>query len=107
MMKAGLFVLLTLAAFAPCVAGQESAGQSQSAAWARYTYPDDEFSVELPSMPWVFHTARAGKGFPPKDLKVRVFGLYSDGVVYVVAANDDPQKSESLDTFAGGLYGWW
>jgi TonB family protein len=109
MTKARLFVFLTLAAlaFAPHAAGQDSAGQSQSAAWARYTYPGDEFSVELPAMPWVFHTARAGRGFPPADLKVRVFGLYADGVVYALAANDDPQKSETLDTFAAGLYGAW
>lgn len=107
-MKAGLLLILTLAAlaFAPSVTGQESALPAQ-AAWARYTYPGDEFSVELPAMPWVFHTARAGKGFPPADLKVRVFGLYSDGVVYVVGAFDEPQKSETLDTFAAGLYGAW
>ncbi|HJQ34780.1 MAG TPA: energy transducer TonB [Pyrinomonadaceae bacterium] len=100
MKKVGLLLILTLAAFAPSAAGQ-------GATWTRYTYPGDEFSVELPAMPWVFHTFRGGKGLRPAGLKVRVFGLYSDGIVYMVAANDEPQKSESLDTFAGGLHGWW
>lgn len=110
-----LFVFLTLAALAcaqaPRAAGQEAAGQAQSAqaaAWSRYTFPGDEFSVELPGMPTVFHHLRGGGGpRPSADLKVRVFSLYHDYVIYFVVAYDDPRSSESLDLFASHLRGAW
>jgi TonB family protein len=116
-MKLRAFVLLTLAALslahAPRAAGQDGAAQQPGAygtdteAWARYTYPGDEFSVELPGMPYVMHLDRAVGRFPMKRERMRVFGRYSGGVVYFVAAYDRPQSSETLDMFATYLRGAW
>jgi TonB family protein len=115
--RARLFAFLTLAALAcapaPRAAGQGAAGRAQAgsaqaAAWSRYTFPGEEFSAELPGMPSVFHTFRGGGGSrSPADLKVRVFSLYHDYVVYFVVAYDEPRSSESLDFFAAHLRGAW
>ena len=73
--------------------------------WTRYTYPGEEFSVELPAMPWVFNTRRNVGGKLLESEKVRVFGLYSGGVVYVVVSFDRPRPEESDDLLAGYLWG--
>jgi TonB family protein len=114
-MRLRLFLLLALAALpaadATRAAAQDGTRQpdaSGAAAWARYTYPGDEFSVELPGMPTLSHMFR-GLGGPMnfKSEKMRVFSLYSGGVIFFVAAYDRPQKSESLDSFASHLRGAW
>ncbi|HEX6186367.1 MAG TPA: hypothetical protein VFZ44_20925, partial [Pyrinomonadaceae bacterium] len=104
-MRFRAFVLLTLAALslahAPRAAGQDGAAQQpDTAAWARYTYPGDEFSVELPGMPYVMHTDRGIGRYPVRRERMRVFGRSSAGVVYFVAAYDKPLSSETLDAFA-------
>ena len=106
------FLLLTLAALtlanAPRAAGRDTAVQQpDAAAWARYTYPGDEFSVELPGMPYVMHTDRGSGSLSAKRERVRVFGRYAGGVVYFVAAYDRPRSFESFDTFANNLRGAW
>jgi len=117
-MRSRLLLSLTLAALAsvhvPRVAGQETAGGLQSphgsvqeAAWARYTYPDDKFSAELPGMPTVYQTLRGVNGNWRTTEKVRVFSFYSGGVIYFVVAYDKPHASESLDFFAAHLRGAW
>ncbi len=109
-------LLLTLAALSPAphAAAQEGAGPATSpygappAAWARYTYPGEEFSVELPAVPKLTHTVRSFGRFPNHRVeKMRVYSLYSGGVVFFVAAYDRPHQSESLDDFAGYLRGAW
>lgn len=110
--------LLTLAALilahAPRAAGQDGAAPQQPGAygadadaWSRYTYPGDEFSIELPGMPYVMHTNRGSGSLSMKRERVRVFGRYLAGVVYFVAAYDRPRSSETLDTFANNLRGAW
>jgi TonB family protein len=104
MLKKRVLLSLVLAAFAsaraPLAAGQD-------AAWSRYTYPGEEFSVELPSMPGVVHTSRVIRYRPYDSDEMRVFNLYSGGVIYFVVAYDKPRASESLDHFAVYLYGSW
>jgi TonB family protein len=110
-----LALLLTLAALslahAPRAAGQDGAAQRPGAGearWARYTYAGDEFSVEMPGMPYVMHTDRGiGRLLIGRE-RMRVFGRYSAGVVYFVAAYDRPHSSETPDTFAASyLRGAW
>lgn len=115
-LRPGPLLLLTLAALslAPRAAAQEGARATTSpygappSAWTRYTYPGEEFSVELPSMPMLTHTVRVF-GEPPnhRNAPMRVFGAYSGGVVFFVAAYDYPHKSESLDSFATYLRDAW
>jgi TonB family protein len=113
----GPLLLLSLAAvsLAPRAAAAQEGARPQSspygappAAWTRYTYPGEEFSVELPAMPMLTHTVR-GFGGPLnyQTEKGRVYGLYSGGIVFFVAAFDGPRKSESLDDFATHLRGAW
>lgn len=112
-MRLAALLLLTLAtlspAYAPRAAGRDATPQQpHAAAWARYTYPGDEFSVELPGMPYVMHTDRGIGRLPVRRERMRVFGLSSGGVVYLVAAYDRPLQSETLDTFAASyLRGAW
>ncbi|HEX8502052.1 MAG TPA: energy transducer TonB [Pyrinomonadaceae bacterium] len=113
-MRVRLLVLLMLAALsaAPRAAAQEGAARpgaygADAAPWARYTYPGDEFSAEMPGMPFLMHTERAVGRLPVRREKMRVFGRYSGGVVYFVAAYDRPQTSESHEQFAAYLRGAW
>ena len=107
-MRLRALLLLTIAALslahAPRAAGQDSADSAQ---WARYTYPGDEFSVELPGMPYVMHTDRAIGRYPVRRERMRIFGRYSGGIVYFVAAYDRPLQAETLDMFASYLRGAW
>jgi hypothetical protein len=66
--------------------------------WERYTYEGEEFSVELPGMPSVFRTSRSVGVMESEPM--RTFGLYSDGVVYVVTSFDNPRPGETLDYLA-------
>jgi TonB family protein len=95
---------------APRAAAQSPASPygAPPAAWTRYTYPGDEFSVELPAMPTLEHTSRGFGRYPNHKIeKMRVFGLYSGGVIFFVAAYDRPHQSESLDDFTTYLRGTW
>lgn len=85
-------------------AAAQSPPQQSTAAetWERYTYEDEEFSVELPGMPFVAETMR--RVGPIESEPVRTFGLYSGGVIYMVTSYDHPREAESLDYFAG--YYW-
>ncbi|HEX8286310.1 MAG TPA: energy transducer TonB [Pyrinomonadaceae bacterium] len=80
-------------------------GGAPTAAWTRYTYPGEEFSVELPSAPAVSHLTRDIPNAVNKTERGRAFGLYSDGVVFIVTSYDRPRESESLDHFANLLWG--
>jgi TonB family protein len=71
-------------------------------AWERYTFPGEEFSVELPGTPFDFESGRVVSYKETETM--RTFGLYSDGVVYVVTSYDNPRRSESFERFAG--YHW-
>ena len=97
-----LFLIIALLTCTEYVTGQD-------AAWTRYTNPGEEFSVELPSMPSLFNTVRAGdiRLRQSSDLKVRVFSLYHEGVVYFIVAYDAPRQAETLDFFAASLRGAW
>jgi TonB family protein len=107
-MKSGALWLLTLAALlllqaSPIVVGQNSSQQSAStpaADWERYTYPGEEFSVELPAMPYLYHTLRYVKASMGEFEGMRVFGLYADGAIFMIVSYDNPHSGESLDYFA-------
>lgn len=79
------------------------AAATTPADWERYTYPGEEFSVELPEAPSVFQTTRSIGMFETE--KMRTFGLYSGGAVFLIASFDRPHPSESLDYFAGYIWG--
>lgn len=70
--------------------------------WERYTYPGEEFSVELPLMPLVFNTSRSISR--TESEKMRVFGVYSGGLIFIVTSYDKPRSHELLDYFA--TYHW-
>ncbi|MBV9928954.1 MAG: energy transducer TonB [Acidobacteria bacterium] len=103
-MKKRLLLSAALLAFA-CA----SRAAGQEAAWSRYTYAGEEFSVELPGTPLVYNTDRLVNGNlrKPNYEKVRVFDLYSGGVIFFVAAYDRPHPEESFDFFAAELRGAW
>lgn len=85
---------------------QQSPAQSPAAlaaSWERYTYPGEEFSVELPEAPSVFQTFR-NVGMD-KTEKMRTFGIYSGRTVFLIASFDKPRQSETLDYFAGYIWG--
>src|SRR2546423_222441 len=116
-MKAKIFLFLALAslplqlpnAFAGQGESRQSPAQAQQSAtpaakWERYTYPGEEFSVELPEMPAVFHTVRNVANSIYDIEKMRVFSVYSGGVVFIIASYDKPRSQESLDYFAA--YHW-
>jgi TonB family protein len=109
-MRKSLVPVLVAAAtllFASGAAAQDQAGREQPTAalapveanWVRYIYPGEEFSVELPAAPFVWETMRPVRSSIFETEKMRVFGAYADGVVYLVASFHKPRSSESLDYF--------
>ena len=52
--------------------------QASAAKWERYAFPGDEFSVELPGMPFVFHTHRVIGDSGRDSDSMRVFGHYAE-----------------------------
>lgn len=109
MSKTGVLRALILVTLV-CACAQHAAGQSEparSAAWKRYAYPGDEFSVELPGAPSVYNTFRAGGPRSRGDIRVRVFSLYHERVIYFLVAYDEPRSSESDEFFATYLRGAW
>jgi protein TonB len=111
--RLGPLLLLTLAALSPAprAAAQSPAAQQPAAedaaarGWTRYTYPGEEFSVELPSAPLMSPLARNIPNTVDKTEEGRAFGLYSDGVVFILTSYDRPRESESLEHFANLLWG--
>jgi TonB family protein len=92
-----LILLILFACLTPAAAaGQESPSKP---AWGRYMFPGDEFSVELPGQPFVFRTERDVGGRGVEFEAMWVFGVYSAGVVYMVASFDRARPSESPDDF--------
>jgi TonB family protein len=87
------------------VRARQQGPQESAAKWERYAFPGDEFSVELPGMPYVYHQRRLIGDFGRDSDTMRVFGLYADGVVFMVVAYDRPRRGESFDLFAGHLWG--
>jgi TonB family protein len=69
--------------------------------WERFNYPGEEFSVELPEMPFAFQTTRHVNRTLSDSEKMRVFGSYSGGVVFMVVSYDKPRDGETFDDFAG------
>ncbi|HEX8352176.1 MAG TPA: hypothetical protein VF611_04740, partial [Pyrinomonadaceae bacterium] len=110
-------MLLTFAALSHACASRAAAQDAATpsaggfgpheAAWARYTYPGDEFSAELPGMPFVMHSYRSVDNRPANEEKVRVFGRYSGGVVFFLVAYDRPRPSETFDQLTSFLRGAW
>ena len=105
-MKKRVLLYLVLVAFA-CACAPLASAQTSAAAWSRYTYRGEEFSVELPGMPSLFNTVRAVGRMPFGEERVRVFSLYRDEVVYFVVAYDAPRSHETFDNFATWLRGAW
>lgn len=106
MLKTRVLTLLTLTALAcaPHAAGQ-ARPEPAPAAWSRYMYPGEEFSVELPGMPQVFHTRRGIREAHFESQKVHVFGLNAGEVVYMIVAFDKPRSIESDEHLAGYVWG--
>jgi TonB family protein len=72
--------------------------------WERFTYYGEEFSVELPEMPFVHDTSRHVNRTRNDYEEMRVFGVYAGGVVFMVASYERPRDSETFDDFAA--YPW-
>ncbi len=111
-LKAMLLVVatvLTLAQTPPSVAAgyaprvQEPAAVATDAPpkWERLTYPGEEFSVELPGTPFDFRTTRHVNRTLSDIEKMRVFGHYSGGVVFMIVSYYNPRNKETFDDFAG------
>jgi len=103
-LKTRVLLSLFLAALA---AGHAQSASAQAGGWSRYTYPGEEFSVELPGMPTLSNASRGVNNDWRKEEKVRVFSHYSGGVVFFVVAYDNSHGSESPDFFATYLRGAW
>jgi len=69
-----------------------------SSKWDRYLGKDEEFSVLLPEVPSLAFKSRPNK---PSDARHvgRIYGAYSDGIVYLVISENNAQHAEKLDIF--------
>ena len=108
-MKSTLAValILQLQAFAAhAVAGftgHAALQAEEQAKWERYTYPKEEFSVEFPAAPSVYHTSWI-RGVRDSQ-RARLYGAYWNGVVFMVVAYDNPSDGQKLDHFVKEFLG--
>lgn len=86
-------------AAAPSTPPQPAAAEEK---WERYTFKGEEFSAELPAMPFDYESWWS-VGMRERERR-RDFGLYSGGVVYSITSYDKPHSRDSLDRFAS--YSW-
>jgi hypothetical protein len=84
----------------PATHAAQGAPAPAEAAWETYTFDGEEFSVALPEMPAFDHLSRLIKGERDKYEKVRLYGAYGNGIVYLMRAYDHPRRNEDLDFFA-------
>jgi TonB family protein len=89
---------------APRVQNPTPASPAEPSKWERYTYPGEEFSVELPEMPFVLKTTRHVNRTLSDFEGMRVYGVYSGVVVFMIVSYDKPRNGETFDDFAG--YPW-
>ncbi|HEV7889029.1 MAG TPA: energy transducer TonB [Pyrinomonadaceae bacterium] len=71
--------------------------------WESYTYAGEEFSVEMPGMPFEYESSRS-VGASGETEPMRTFGLYSDGLVLLITSFDNPRAEEKSNSFAA--YHW-
>ncbi|HVF44643.1 MAG TPA: energy transducer TonB [Pyrinomonadaceae bacterium] len=71
--------------------------------WDSYVYAGEQFSVEMPAMPFAYESSRRVGPFGNVE-PVRTFGLYSDGVVLLVTSFANPGEGETHEYFAS--YHW-
>src|SRR5438270_996566 len=84
----------------PAVARQQDAQAAAQAAWERYTFPGEEFAVELPGAPFAVEKKRLVRGTRDVLEKTHAFGLYGEGVVFRITSFDAPRSNETLEYFA-------
>jgi hypothetical protein len=99
-----LYLILFVLACAPLAAGQTQPESAQVAVWSRYTYPGEEFSVELPGVPTVFNTVRAINTRRFGEEKGRVFrtGRHAYFALAVSVEEGRPEVGRFLDSFTLG-----
>src|SRR5437764_1409848 len=70
----------------------------ENAEWNRYFDSGEEFSILLPEAPSIEFKSR-----PDKEINARyqgrIYGAYSDGIVYVIISENNPKRAEKLVTF--------
>lgn len=71
--------------------------------WERYTHAGEEFSVELPGMPFAYESSRNVASSSETE-PTRTFGLYSGGVIILITSFDNPREEEKAKSFAA--YHW-
>ena len=88
--------LFSAALFPPPSSSQEKLQDTSN--WARYVSKKEEFSVLLPETPAIAISSRQNK--PNGDrYRVRSYGAYGNGIVYLVISQNNPRHAEKLDTF--------
>lgn len=71
---------------------------SSQSEWKRYSVPDEQFSVSLPTRP-AMHTSHLFFEPTRKDRIQRLLGSYADGVVYTIVVLENPQHLELFEDF--------
>jgi TonB family protein len=110
-----LFVLLSTCALCPAQESNDTTAKAHghifppltiqdSKPWQRYTAKGEEFSVLMPEQPFAYTFARPQqreyKLSPFDDLKrMRIYGAYSNGAVYIIMSADNPEGKEPLELF--------
>lgn len=121
MLKEFRLAILLVCALAPCAPSGAAAREWTTAAqetaraaageteWIVYSdAPTDEFTVELPEQPLVYHTGRGvreKRGTFPEGETARLYTAYKDDVIYLVVSYDNPrpERDETLAFFVADI----
>jgi TonB family protein len=93
-MKRILFLSGTLV----LLAGNGLAQSKARSEWQTYTASDEEFSVDLPTLP-AMDTADRFMERLQATRRERQLGAYADGVAYVIFTYENPKPQQTLESF--------
>lgn len=79
-------------------AGVYAASPQAESKWARYLARGEEFSVLLPEAPSIALKSRPNKKINER-YEGRIYGAYGDGIVYLIISENNPKRSEKMETF--------
>ncbi|HVF57293.1 MAG TPA: energy transducer TonB [Pyrinomonadaceae bacterium] len=79
---------------------------NESPRWMKFRSDAEEFTIETPGPLPVYEMSRSVRdSLTFESEPARVYPLYHDGVVYLIASLDNPRRNETLEYFTGDVSG--
>jgi len=95
MTAVAIWLIVTIAAASAAIDSSSVANAGE--VWGKFTEKDEEFSVRMPSQPWLYlNTITSPSG---KHIQERIYSTYSNGAVYLVVSYDRNSLKDTFENF--------